>query len=171
MKQMFNHISKQVWVLLLPAMLAVAGALGMARPAAAFMPIEIKELVIKAPVQEVDTDGDGETEPFSAYVEAYADGQARGSIYIGVAHNLTLKRGIPACVDGLETAILEGTLYETIGGTQVEVGDVTVHVSLAGGNGGGGGGINFDFDIINNAAHLTFTAQGVLVFTTPPCSS
>jgi hypothetical protein len=170
MKQIVNIKHKQLWVLLMVAMMVVVGVFWAVQPAAASMSLEMK---VKAPVQEVDTDGDGETEPFSAAVEVYADGSAEGSMAIGVAHSITLKRGMPRCVAGVETAVLEGTLYEMNDGTPVEVGDVTVHVSPAnGGSGGGGGGINFDFDIINTAVQLqNFNAQGTLWFANPPCAS
>jgi hypothetical protein len=171
MRKTTNNLRKQVWVLLLPAMMAVMGAFWPAQPAAASMPIEVKELTIKAPMQEVDADGDGQLESFFAYGIGYTGGVAVGSASIG-AHNMTLKRGLPRCIDGVDTAVLEGTLYDMSNGEPVEVGEVTVHASPARGSGGGGGGIDFDFDFINTAAvHYSFEAQGTLVFANPPCAS
>jgi hypothetical protein len=168
MKKIINNVRKQVWVLFLPAMMAVVGALGAAQPAAASMPIEIKEVVIKADVQEVDADGDGQTEPFSAYAELYTGGKARGSVSVG-SYNLTLKRGVMRCMNGVDTVIFEGPLYQHIGGVQVLMGDGSVHFSRPRGNGGGGGDLDLDFDIINNV--LSFEVIGAMVMENSPCSS
>lgn len=171
MRNKTNKFQKRVWMLIIPAMMAVVGAFWPAQPAAASMPIEVRELVIRVAAQEVDADGDGQTETFSMYGTGFSGGVFVGSASIG-AHNLTLKRGLTRCVDGVDTAVLQGTLYEMNDGVPVEVGDVTVQVSPANGSGGGGGDIDLGFDIINNATMLyRFEARGMLVFENPPCSA
>lgn len=141
--------------------LAVIVALLLAQSAQAAL-IKLQMVYVQAPPQQVDTDGDGQLDPFSADFVVNNDGTASGTIRLNKANNVTLKRGIIEWTGDEEKAVLTGIHSQEVNGRWQEIGSVQVEVKPAGRPAGGGGGIIIDYDIIDAASHSTsFQAAGV----------
>ena len=145
--------------------LVVAGALWTTSPANALMPIEVRELVIMAPVQQVDTDGDGRLDLFAADVVVYGDGSGEGSVDLSENFTIVVQGGDAACLDEEAVAVLHGT----VSGSQDFVLEVRPVADDDPPPGGGGDIILFDIadDASNHVA--SFTAKGSIAFDNDPC--
>lgn len=73
--------------------LAVIAIIFMAAQNASAMPIEIRELTIKATVQQVDTNGDGRPDTFSANYTVRPDGTAVGTVQLDDDCIIEIKEG------------------------------------------------------------------------------
>jgi hypothetical protein len=121
--------------------------------------IRLQIIFVHAPQQQVDTDGDGKPDPFSADFAVYSDGTASGVISLNKHNNVTLKRGVIGWTADEELVMLEGIHYQRVNGQWLEIGLAQVEVRPAGGTGGGGDIIVFD--IVDSANHAeSFEATG-----------
>jgi hypothetical protein len=119
--------------------------------------IKLQMVHVQVPSQQVDTDGDGQPDPFSADFVVNNDGTASGTIGLNKANNVTLKRGIIEWTGDEEKAVLTGIHYQQVNGRWQEMGSVQVEVKPAArpAGGGGGGGDIVLFDIIDAANQST----------------
>lgn len=115
-------------------------------------------VTVYAPLQQVDTDGDGTRDLFSADFVVNSDGTASGTINFNPHNKVTLKRGIIDWEGDNELAVLEGDRYELMNGKWLKTGTVEVHYECGACRNAGGDIIIFD--IIDSVARVSFTASG-----------
>jgi hypothetical protein len=112
-------------------------------------------VAVYAPPQQVDTDGDGNLDPFSADFSVNSDGTASGTINLNLHNKVTLKRGIIDWTGGEALAVLEGDHYQRINGQWKLIGTAQVNGRPA----GGGGADIIVFDIVDSVAPFAATGE------------
>jgi hypothetical protein len=117
-------------------------------------------VAVHVPQQQVDTDGDGNRDPFSADFSVNSDGTASGTINLSLHNKVTLKRGVIDWEGNNELAVLEGDHYRLMNGNWLQTGTVEVHYECAACKNAGGDIIVFD--IIDSVHPASFTANGVV---------
>lgn len=146
-----HHIRTQSWRWL--SLLAVLLLLLLAQSAQAAQ-FGVQLIFVHVPPQQVDTDGDGDLDPFSADFAVNSDGTASGTIHFNPHNKVTLKRGIMQWTGDDELAILEGDRYRLINGKWRLIGSTQARICYPCGQD------VIVFDIIDSFQPASFAANG-----------
>ncbi|MCI0577373.1 MAG: hypothetical protein L0332_33130 [Chloroflexi bacterium] len=124
---------------------------------------------VMAPAAQVDTDGDGQLDDFSADLLVLNDGPAVGTIQLDSDDRIVVESGATLCLAGEAAVVVYGTRYQQINGLWQAVGDSRAQGRPAG---GGGGGDIVLFDIIDSVPGqaVSFEALAELPLAADPCA-
>ncbi|MCI0580730.1 MAG: hypothetical protein L0331_31600 [Chloroflexi bacterium] len=125
---------------------------------------------IMAPAAQVDTDGDGQLDEFSADLLVLNDGPAVGTIQLDSDARIVVESGTTLCLAGKAAVVVYGTRYQQINGLWQEVGDSRAQGRPVGDGGGGGDVVVFDIvDSVTGQA-VSFEAVAELPLVADPCA-
>jgi hypothetical protein len=152
-----NRDRRSLWL----GLLAVFIALLLAQSAQAMGLVRLQMIYSHLPSQQVDTDGDGRLDSFSATFTVYSDATASGTIFLSASRKIEVRSGQVVWNGGEETALLSGQLYRKMNGQWQLVAPVQAEAEGRPTFGGGDGGDIIVWDIVDSVQPASFEATGV----------